>query len=1799
DLTGHADSLLLDGDGTLLRVSSDPLAKFTRTNVTTSHAPKMKIGAGARITGGSLTLDSTYATDLSPRAYLRGRAVNLSSGQISLRLDHPGDLLPTDGLVLAGRALRSLRNADSLSLLSYSSIDIYGTGRLGSRGLDNLELHAGEIRGFHTGDGTAAFMADHVLLDNSAGATAPGPAAASSGTLAIRANTLELGDRRLRIDQFAKVNLNASGGILLGGKGRLLVDGALDVRTPAFFAIGGATETIRATGELQILDSRTPASPDLASGLGASLTLEGSDVTANADILLPSGLLALHATTGDVNVNGRLDVGGTAQRFNDLVHYTSGGAISLLSDAGSVNVGRRAALNVSAQKGGGDAGSIDISAARGAATLAGALSGKGGAKGRNGSFSLDAAASPDFARLAAALNDASFDESRNFRVRQGDVRVAGVSIVRNFRLSADRGSILVTGGIDASGDTGGTISLTASGSVVLADGASLDASGRDFSEAGKGGAVTIEAGSQVNGVIDSTALLDIRSGSSIDLSVASAKPDSADFGKFTGTLHLRAPQTVAGTDVRVAALGGVIKSASSILVEGYKLFDLTATNGNLSGSTLTALRNNVMANGNLFVGAAGTTTAAYTAMLARLLAANPALESVLSIRPGAEIIHRTGSITLGTATTTNANDDWNFSTFRFGPKRAPGVLTLRAAGNLVFNNALHDGFVIRTPTPSSPLTTAEIYQAPLMDANPLLPLNAQSWSYRLVAGADFSATDFRKVRPLASLGTDLGSLMLGRNIPRITIGGAGIQTRNLIANRYQVIRTGSGDIDIYAGRDVRLLNLFASIYSAGTKVNDPSLGGRFDLPVTFPEDQGNETSGLGSAQQNPGYVAQYTLGGGDVTIHAQHDITHLTRLTSNGPMVEDSQKELPNNWLYRRGFVDPTTGRFGATPQRLPLSGGVDLVGGDVTSTSWWVDFSNFFEGVGALGGGNVSLTAGNDVSNVDAVIPTNARLPKTATSADQLVELGGGDLLVRAGHDINAGVYYVERGRGSLAAGNDIRTNATRAPSAAAFRNLQASEVPGPEAWLPTTLFLGKGGFNVSARGDVLLGPTANVFLLPEGVNNSIWYKTYFSTYAPTSEVDVSSLGGSVTIRARAALPGQGGNTTPMLQAWLQTQQLLVTTSGVTSASFFLPWLRLNEQNVNAFPTAVSLLPPTLRATAFSGDLNLVGAFNLSPAARGTAEFAAAGAINGLQPAGEIQAGPAAPRLVAWSTSRINLSDAAPSAIPGVLNPFAYRAFIGPAADRAGTARQTQAGYLLFLDRLFAETGALDSVLQTKQELHGASLLHAGDPQPLRLYALAGDISGLTLFSPKAAHIVAGQDITDNTFYIQNLDPNDISVVAAGRNLIAYNAGSPLRTLSTAPGNQQPGTTVVPQGPLAGDIQVAGPGTVAVLAGRNLDLGTGPNNPDGTGTGITTVGNARNTNLPFGGANIVAAAGIGPATSLAGSALDFAGFIDGFLSGGKGAKILAEIDPTLTPSAFASLSEEQRDRIAVEAFYLLLRDAGRAQTAGTGSIDTGFAAIEALFPGAKTPGGAPARGDIAARSRDIRTKNGGSISLLVPNGELTLATSTIGNPLVPPGVITETGGNVSIFAHKDVDIGIGRIFTLRGGNIIIWSSTGDIAAGAAAKTVKSAPPTRVLIDPQSADVQTDLAGLSTGGGIGVLATVAGVPPGDVDLIAPVGVVDAGDAGIRVSGNLNIAATKVLNASNITVAGKSTGVPTAPVVAAPNIAGLTSASNTAGAANQAAENVARQARQQPSPDETPSDITVEVLGYGGDDQASL
>jgi len=60
------------------------------------------------------------------------------------------------------------------------------------------------------------------------------------------------------------------------------------------------------------------------------------------------------------------------------------------------------------------------------------------------------------------------------------------------------------------------------------------------------------------------------------------------------------------------------------------------------------------------------------------------------------------------------------------------------------------------------------------------------------------------------------------------------------------------------------------------------------------------------------------------------------------------------------------------------------------------------------------------------------------------------------------------------------------------------------------------------------------------------------------------------------------------------------------------------------------------------------------------------------------------------------------------------------------------------------------------------------------------------------------------------------------------------------------------------------------------------------------------------------------------------------------------------------------------------------------------------------------------------------------------------------------------------------------------------------------------------------------GSGIRTIQTDATEPAGNVDLIAPEGSVNAGDAGIGAAGNINIAAVTVTGVSNINFGGSAT-----------------------------------------------------------------
>jgi filamentous hemagglutinin len=169
------------------------------------------------------------------------------------------------------------------------------------------------------------------------------------------------------------------------------------------------------------------------------------------------------------------------------------------------------------------------------------------------------------------------------------------------------------------------------------------------------------------------------------------------------------------------------------------------------------------------------------------------------------------------------------------------------------------------------------------------------------------------------------------------------------------------------------------------------------------------------------------------------------------------------------------------------------------------------------------------------------------------------------------------------------------------------------------------------------------------------------------------------------------------------------------------------------------------------------------------------------------------------------------------------------------------------------------------------------------------------------------------------------------------------------------------------------------------------------------------------------------------------------------------------------------------------------------------------------------------------------------------------------------------------------RIFTELGGDILIWSSHGDINAGKGKQTsiVTRAPNTLYDLYANMTEIP---ATPQTGAGIATLIGVQGVPAGNVDLFAPNGIIDAGEAGIRVSGNLTVAALEILHVQNIQVQGHAEGLPT---IVGPNVTAAIAASNTAGAGNSVAEEVAKQQTSATEQQATPSLITVEVLGYGG------
>jgi hypothetical protein len=517
----------------------------------------------------------------------------------------------------------------------------------------------------------------------------------------------------------------------------------------------------------------------------------------------------------------------------------------------------------------------------------------------------------------------------------------------------------------------------------------------------------------------------------------------------------------------------------------------------------------------------------------------------------------------------------------------------------------------------------------------------------------------------------------------------------------------------------------------------------------------------------------------------------------------------------------------------------------------------------------------------------------------------------------------------------------------------------------------------------------------------------------------------------------------------------------------------------------------------------------------------------------------------------------------------------------------------------------------------------HLADSDPVRIYALEGsvcaDLSGVclptpyvklsssytTLSVPKSIDVYAGKDVYLGSYMPQNNGSEAVSSIRAGRDIYDVN------------------------------FAVSGTGQALLEAGRNVFENAVGSAVDGTGGAIVSRGNltANSNGTPGSSTNAALPGGrAADLTVIAGAAgkMDYDGFAAAYLDPNNGqhvvrtylpelAKYLKGLDATAYGSitdpaklvrAFDALPRAQRIAFLDQIYFTELKETGIDYNDKAGpryhSYRRGFDAVAKLFDYQFNDQGdlvrkSDATGDVILAGNALVTWANAGITVLAPYGQV-----EVGTPVTPSnsfdglgGIVTRRGGDIRIMADQNIDLFTSRVFTLQGGDITMWTTHGSITAGSAAKTTVSNVPLTYNMSNDGV-ITVNVFGLSTGGGIGVLDALQDAQdrqPSRMDLLAPNGKVDAGDAGIRVVGSLNVAAAEVVGVENIQVSGgKSAGVPT---VEPPNVGALTSASSVAKAAAQ--EGVGPAAQPKTTLADLPSIITVEVVGYessGPDDKGS-
>ena len=1079
------------------------------------------------------------------------------------------------------------------------------------------------------------------------------------------------------------------------------------------------------------------------------------------------------------------------------------------------------------------------------------------------------------------------------------------------------------------------------------------------------------------------------------------------------------------------------------------------------------------------------------------------------------------------------NSRWDLIDWRHDGATNPGTLAINSSGNLTLNNSLTDGFKDGT------LYFDTVHVADMLQAG-------QSWSYQLTAGADFSSAE----------------------------SGATVAAKNLTMGSNVTVRTGTGDIQLGAGGDVVFTDQTSTVYNAGRAENTARYGTLSDITVGFL------------------LYSEYPVDGGDLAIKAGNNIEGAVSdqfidswLLRFGNWTNDAThaNQRPTAWGVALGYT--TDGYGNAADAKAPL----------------------FQQNIGSFGGGKVNISASGNINDLSVMLPTTGKQigeRSPASDSDYLTNVvqiqGGGDMQIDAGENITGGAYFVGQGSGIISAGAEI-TGSTM------------QFVNGPQ------LVMGDSYLSLNAKSGIKVTAVSDAMVLHSGNSYAEDGSNFFS-YSDTSGITLKSLSGDVHLGADTSTIGA-------------TDMLNLTGSQASLSKIY---------------------PASLQTTAFGGSVLLDSQVTLFPSESARLTVLANNNISSTVDSLRLSMSDADKTLLPSSVfplARNQLNDA-----EAILNPFGINSLVHAAIpvhtnDQEAARLVTNEGDIKSIQvnvpkqAIIQSGNDINNVLINIQHVNDGDVSVVSANRDIRFTSarsvdglLVDNFNEIKISGPGDVLVKAGRDIdfgasgglsTIGNLANSNLTsdvganiavlaglntqntPDYLGILALDPYVVKYAENyTEFQKLVTEFMRERTNNTTLKEKEAVAEFAALDAKEYAAMQPK-LDALVSTKyteifkNITGVVTEFVKYGdnNSKFQQLVTefmrersGNAELTKKRALEEFRQL--DKNDYAAIQPGLdalvstkytndpnLTEDQALEILS----TLNPNQYLPIHPEL-NTLVNSVFFSELKATGAASASNPDSgNERGFAVINALFPENQW------KGNLSLFFSKLQTLQGGNIDLLVPGGEINagLAVSFSGAKAASElGIVAQGKGDINAFVHDDFIVNQSRVFALDSGDILIWSSEGDIDAGRGAKSAIAAPPPEYSFDDNGNLVVT-FPPIVSGSGIRTAATI-GNTPGDVFLFAPKGVVNAGEAGIGGT-NVTISATAVLGANNIQIGpgGTGSGVPVGS--SGGLAAGLTGASNLGASVSQVAQASADMSKDNKDNDDKGVKLgvlSVEVIGYG-------